>query len=143
MNAPSAPGCVAHRGARCTIDIRYAYPAADLFVVAFRRGDDLAPQVFFHWAEAGRVARQVDQRTPGFQPACIAQCCGEAGEQVCRYRLTQCQAGKAPRHTAFSGVVAVIDFQRSDEDVAQPCEAFRRNCDSLHLTRQDELAVSH
>lgn len=34
MNAPPAPGCVAHRGARCTIDIRYAYPAADLFVLS-------------------------------------------------------------------------------------------------------------
>jgi hypothetical protein len=34
MNAPSAAGCVARRGARCTIDIRYAYPAADLFVLS-------------------------------------------------------------------------------------------------------------
>jgi hypothetical protein len=33
MNAPAAPGCGAQRGARCTIDIRYAYPAAELFVL--------------------------------------------------------------------------------------------------------------
>lgn len=32
MNAPTR-GCVGQRGARCTIDIRYAYPAAELFVV--------------------------------------------------------------------------------------------------------------
>ena len=27
------PTCVAQRGAPCTIDIRYAYPAAELFVL--------------------------------------------------------------------------------------------------------------
>jgi hypothetical protein len=32
MNAPT-PGCVGQRSARCTIDIRYAYPAAELLVV--------------------------------------------------------------------------------------------------------------
>jgi hypothetical protein len=31
MNAPTR-GCVGQQGARCTIDIRYAYPAAELFV---------------------------------------------------------------------------------------------------------------
>jgi len=31
MNAPAAGGCVGQR--RCTIDIRYAYPAAELFVL--------------------------------------------------------------------------------------------------------------
>lgn len=34
MNAPAARGCVAQRGARCTIDIRHAYPAAELFVLS-------------------------------------------------------------------------------------------------------------
>ena len=33
MNAPTIRGCVDQRGARCTIDIRYAYPAAELFVL--------------------------------------------------------------------------------------------------------------
>jgi hypothetical protein len=33
MNAPATRGCVAQWGARCTIDIRFAYPAADLFVL--------------------------------------------------------------------------------------------------------------
>jgi len=33
MNAPAILGCVARRDARCTIDIRYAYPAAKLFVL--------------------------------------------------------------------------------------------------------------
>ena len=32
MKAPTR-GCVDQRGARCTIDIRYAYPAAELFVL--------------------------------------------------------------------------------------------------------------
>jgi hypothetical protein len=32
MNAPIR-GCIDQRAARCTIDIRYAYPAAELFVV--------------------------------------------------------------------------------------------------------------
>jgi hypothetical protein len=31
MNAPALRGCVP--GARCTIDTRYAYPAAELFVL--------------------------------------------------------------------------------------------------------------
>jgi hypothetical protein len=33
MNAPASRGCVADAGARCTIDVRYAYPAAELFVL--------------------------------------------------------------------------------------------------------------
>jgi len=33
MNAPASRGCVAQRGPRCTIDIQYAYPAAELFVL--------------------------------------------------------------------------------------------------------------
>lgn len=33
MNARTTRGCVAQPGARCTIDIRYAYPAAELFVL--------------------------------------------------------------------------------------------------------------
>ena len=33
MDAPTR-GCVGQRGARCTIDIRYAYPAAELFVLS-------------------------------------------------------------------------------------------------------------
>jgi hypothetical protein len=33
MNAPATGGCVAQRSARCTIDLRYAYPAAELFVL--------------------------------------------------------------------------------------------------------------
>jgi hypothetical protein len=33
MNAQATPGCVAKRAARCTIDVRHAYPAADLFVL--------------------------------------------------------------------------------------------------------------
>jgi hypothetical protein len=32
MNAPTR-SCVGQRSARCTIDIRYAYPAAELLVV--------------------------------------------------------------------------------------------------------------
>jgi hypothetical protein len=32
MNAPTR-GCADQRGARCTIDIRYTYPAAELFVL--------------------------------------------------------------------------------------------------------------
>jgi hypothetical protein len=31
MNALASRGCVAERGARCTIDIRYANPAVKLF----------------------------------------------------------------------------------------------------------------
>jgi hypothetical protein len=33
LNAPTARGCVVKQPARCTIDIRYAYPAAELFVL--------------------------------------------------------------------------------------------------------------
>lgn len=33
MNAPATRGCVDQPGARCAMDIRYAYPAAELFVV--------------------------------------------------------------------------------------------------------------
>ena len=33
MNAAGARDCVAQPGARCTIDIRYAYPAAELLVL--------------------------------------------------------------------------------------------------------------
>jgi hypothetical protein len=33
MNAPAAGGCAAQRSAHCTVDVRYAYPAAELFVV--------------------------------------------------------------------------------------------------------------
>ena len=34
MNAPVVThGCVVQRGGRCTIDIRYAYPAAELLVL--------------------------------------------------------------------------------------------------------------
>jgi hypothetical protein len=33
MNAPASRGCVAQRGPRRTIDIQYAYPAAELFVL--------------------------------------------------------------------------------------------------------------
>ena len=33
MNAPATGACVAQPGARCTIDIRYAHPAAKLFVL--------------------------------------------------------------------------------------------------------------
>jgi hypothetical protein len=33
MDAPAPRGCVAQRGAGCTIDIRYAYPAAELLVL--------------------------------------------------------------------------------------------------------------
>lgn len=32
MNLPTR-SCVGQRGARCTIDVRYAYPAADVFVL--------------------------------------------------------------------------------------------------------------
>lgn len=34
MDAQTTPGCVAQRAARCTIDVRYAYPAGDLFVLS-------------------------------------------------------------------------------------------------------------
>jgi hypothetical protein len=30
---PAAAGCYSHHSARCTVEIRYAYPAADLSVV--------------------------------------------------------------------------------------------------------------
>jgi hypothetical protein len=33
MNASAARGCITQRGARCAIDIRYAYPAAELLVL--------------------------------------------------------------------------------------------------------------
>ena len=33
MKPPATGGCVAQRSARCTIDLRYAYPAAELFVL--------------------------------------------------------------------------------------------------------------
>ena len=33
MNAPATGGCAAQRSAHCTVDIRYAYPAAELFVL--------------------------------------------------------------------------------------------------------------
>jgi hypothetical protein len=33
MNAPATRGCVGQSGARCTSDIRYAYPAGELFVL--------------------------------------------------------------------------------------------------------------
>jgi hypothetical protein len=33
VNAPGTHGCVGQPSARCTIDIRYAYPAAELFVL--------------------------------------------------------------------------------------------------------------
>jgi hypothetical protein len=33
MNTPAGGGCAAQWSAHCTVDIRYAYPAAELFVV--------------------------------------------------------------------------------------------------------------
>jgi hypothetical protein len=33
LATPATLGCVARRDARCAIDIRYAYPAAELFVL--------------------------------------------------------------------------------------------------------------
>lgn len=33
MDAPTPRGCVARRGTGCTIDIRYAYPAAELLIL--------------------------------------------------------------------------------------------------------------
>jgi hypothetical protein len=33
MNAPATRGCVAERAGRCTFDVLYAYPAADIFVL--------------------------------------------------------------------------------------------------------------
>ncbi len=33
MNAQATRSCIAQPGARCTVDIRYAYPAAGLFLL--------------------------------------------------------------------------------------------------------------
>ncbi len=33
MNALATRSCIAQPGARCTVDIRYAYPAAGLFLL--------------------------------------------------------------------------------------------------------------
>jgi hypothetical protein len=33
MNDPAAQGCAGRRSPRCMIEIRYAYPAAELYVV--------------------------------------------------------------------------------------------------------------
>jgi hypothetical protein len=33
MNTSAAGGCAAQRSAHCTVEIRYAYPAAELFVI--------------------------------------------------------------------------------------------------------------